>query len=277
MDQPPEKRPRSDHHGAGREAPTVGKKNRGHPAGSYLHVCGLALDDFEVRLSLQQFLHGVAIELSVRLGAGAADGRALLAVEHAELDTGGVGGQPHDAVEGIDLANQVALAEAADRRIAGHDADGRQRLGHQGGAGAHARRGGRGFGAGVAAADHDNIEFRAHAPSIDGAGAVVKADDVSRETLFADTELAENHVQQILDIDPPRDPAKGIAGAAEFFGSQLKGKRGIQSFPNGPEAFLKGRAMAGAGEEGALRRRRLGAHPVGQHVQQIGDATAGYG
>ena len=40
-----------------------------------------------------------------------------------------VGDAAHDAVEGVDLANEMALAEAADGRVAGHGADGREPCG----------------------------------------------------------------------------------------------------------------------------------------------------
>ena len=64
-----------------------------------------------------------AVELAVGLGARAAHRRALAAVEDAELDAGGVGGAAHQPVERVDLAHQMALAEPADGRIAGHLAD----------------------------------------------------------------------------------------------------------------------------------------------------------
>ncbi len=75
-----------------------------------------------------------------------------------ELDAGGVGDAAHEAVERIDLAHQMALAEPADGRVAGHLADGREGVGDEGRSGAHARgRGGR-LAPGVAAAHHDHIE-----------------------------------------------------------------------------------------------------------------------
>ncbi len=73
--------------------------------------------------SAQDRLHGLAVELAVGLGAGAAHGRALGAVEHAELDSGAVDGATHHAVQRIDLADQVALGQPADRRVARHLAD----------------------------------------------------------------------------------------------------------------------------------------------------------
>ena len=64
-----------------------------------------------------------AVELAIGLGARAADGRALGEIEHAELDAGAVDGAAHHAVQRIDLAHQMALAQAADGRIARHLAD----------------------------------------------------------------------------------------------------------------------------------------------------------
>ena len=67
-------------------------------------------------------------------------------------------GQPaHQPVEGVDLAHQVALAQAADGRVAGHLADGLELVGEQQGARAEARRRGRGLAAGVPAADDDHV------------------------------------------------------------------------------------------------------------------------
>ena len=68
-------------------------------------------------------LHGVAVEFAVGLAAGAVDGGAFAAVEESELDSGLVGDATHEAVEGVDLAHQMAFAEAADGRIAGHFAE----------------------------------------------------------------------------------------------------------------------------------------------------------
>ena len=74
-----------------------------------------------------------------------------------ELDAGGVGHPAHDAVERVDLADQVALAQAADGRVAAHLADGLELVGQQQRARAQTRRRSRGFAAGVAAADDDDV------------------------------------------------------------------------------------------------------------------------
>ena len=66
------------------------------------------------------------VEPAVGLGARRPDGGALAAVEHAELDAGLVGDEAHEAAEGVDLADDLALADAADGGVAGHAADRRR-------------------------------------------------------------------------------------------------------------------------------------------------------
>ena len=106
-----------------------------------------------------------AIELAVGLGARAAHRRPLAAVEHAELDAGAVDGAAHDAVERVDLAHQMALAEPADRRVARHLADRRALVGQQERARAEPRRGRRRLAPGMPAADHDDVVTSAKARS----------------------------------------------------------------------------------------------------------------
>ncbi len=64
----------------------------------------------------------------------------------------------HQTVQRIDLAHQMALAETADRGIAGHRADGRKAMGHQHRARPHARRRTGGLAACVAATNDDDVE-----------------------------------------------------------------------------------------------------------------------
>ena len=86
-------------------------------------ILDAALDHLQVGGGANGRLHRLAVELAVGLGARALHGGTLGAVEQPELDAGGVGDAAHQPVEGIDLAHEVALAEAADGRIAGHLAD----------------------------------------------------------------------------------------------------------------------------------------------------------
>src|SRR3981081_4764907 len=82
----------------------------------------------------------------------------------------------------------MALAESADRRIAGHCPDGGEAVRHRRRARPHARRRGRGLAAGVAAADHDDVEARIHGLKSLNAGVLLKGSvsvkgvPVSRET-----------------------------------------------------------------------------------------------
>jgi hypothetical protein len=68
-----------------------------------------------------------------------------------------VGDAAHEAVKGVDLADEVAFAETADRRVARHLADRRRLVGRKEGLCAHARRRRRGFAAGVPASDDDDV------------------------------------------------------------------------------------------------------------------------
>ena len=60
----------------------------------------------------------------------------------------------------VDLLDQMTLADAADGRIAAHLPQRLDVVRQQQGALAHARSRQRGLGAGMAAADHDDAEFR---------------------------------------------------------------------------------------------------------------------
>ena len=103
-------------------------------------------------------LHGDRIKLTIRLGARAAHRRPLAAVQHAELDSRLVGHAPHEPIESIDLAHQMALAETADCRIARHGAHGGEAVGDEGGRRAEARGRRRGFAAGVPSAHDDDVK-----------------------------------------------------------------------------------------------------------------------
>ena len=85
----------------------------------------------EVGCSPSSCLHRRAVERPIRLRPGPAHGRPLAPVQHPELDAGPVGDPAHQAVERIDFAHQMALAQPADGRVAGHRPDGRQPMGDQ--------------------------------------------------------------------------------------------------------------------------------------------------
>lgn len=101
---------------------------------------------------------GELVEFLVALGAGALHGGAFGAVEDAELQASQVGDAAHLAAQSIDLAHEVAFADAADGRIATHLPDGVAVHGEECGFEAHARGGKSGFAARMAGADDDQVE-----------------------------------------------------------------------------------------------------------------------
>ena len=85
--------------------------------------------------------------------------RAFAAIEHAKLDAGGVDRPAHRAAERVDLADDLPLADAADRRVAAHLADGVAIGREQRGLGPQPRSRQRRLGPGMPGADHDHVEF----------------------------------------------------------------------------------------------------------------------
>ncbi len=121
-----------------------------------------AFDDRQVRGLIQQADHGVGVEATVALRPGRPHRRPLAAVEHAELDAADVRGQAHQPAEGVDLADHLALGDAAHGGVATHPADGSPLHRDQDGRQTHPRRRGSRFGAGVPAPYHNDLRLRPH-------------------------------------------------------------------------------------------------------------------
>ena len=159
VDHPAQEGPGRHHDGAGRERLARRAADPRAPALGVGHdVLDRRRPHLQVRLLAQQVLHRRAEETAVRLGARPPHRGSLAPVEHAELDAGAIDGAAHDSVQGIDLADQMSLAQAADRRVARHDADGVDPMGRQQRPGAQARRGGRRLAARVSSPHHDYVE-----------------------------------------------------------------------------------------------------------------------
>ena len=134
-------------------------RDRAHHAVALDHqVVHRLLEQPQVGLVLQPVADRRLVEDAVGLGAGGAHRRALAAVEDAELDAGLVGGRGHRAAQRVHLLDQVALADAADAGVAAHLAQRLDVVGQQQRLAAHAGRGQCGLGAGMAAADDDDVE-----------------------------------------------------------------------------------------------------------------------
>jgi len=132
VNEPVQKGAGRQHHAAGRALPAVAEQDAGDPIVAVeQQILGRALDDLEPWRFRQQCQDGLPIEFAVGLRARAADRGTLAAVENAELNAGPIDGAAHDAVERVDLAHQVPLAEPADRRVARHLADRHKLVGQQ--------------------------------------------------------------------------------------------------------------------------------------------------
>ncbi len=165
MDEAAQEGAGGENHGAAGNLAAIGEF---HPANAAIgddEIVGLRLKHLQIRRFANGGLHCGGIELAIGLRARTAHGRALAAVQNAELDAALVGDAAHEAVQSIDFADQMALAETANRRIAAHRADGGKTMRHQRGLRAHAGTGGGGFTAGMTAANDDNVESCAHRTS----------------------------------------------------------------------------------------------------------------
>jgi hypothetical protein len=74
--------------------------------------------NIEVFLIRQSRLHRRAVQLPVRLRARPPHGWPLTAVQHSKLNARTVYHLAHQAIQRVDLANQMPLSQAADRRVA---------------------------------------------------------------------------------------------------------------------------------------------------------------
>jgi hypothetical protein len=102
-------------------------------------------------------LHPVLVQIAIRLRPRPPDGRPLPSIKHPEVNARPVDASPHDAPQRVDLLHEVALPDAANRRVAGHLADRVRVLRHERGPRARSCCGGRGLAARVAAADDDDV------------------------------------------------------------------------------------------------------------------------
>ena len=117
----------------------------------------LGLVNVQVGGQLQRMLHVDMVTLAVGLHPQTVHRGTLAPVEHPALQKGGVGGNAHQAAQGVDLPHQVALGGAADGGVAGHVADKVQRQCKDGGLCAQRCRRMGGFDAGVAGTDYNYV------------------------------------------------------------------------------------------------------------------------
>ena len=95
----------------------------------------------------------------VALGTRTPHGGTLGAVEHAELDGGGIGDDAHLSAQRVDFTNNLSLGYPADGRVATHLGDFVHVHGDEQRRGAHVGRGCGGLASGMATSHHHNVVF----------------------------------------------------------------------------------------------------------------------
>ena len=158
-----QKSPGRQNHCLGVNFRTVGHADTGDGGAGQNQARDLSLDDGQAILRIEHPVDGGFVEFPVSLDPRPLHRRALGQIEHAIMDSSGIGSPSDQAVKRIDLADQMALAQPADSRVAGHRPDTVAGKADQSGRHAHARCHGSGLATGMASANHNDIKFPHHA------------------------------------------------------------------------------------------------------------------
>ncbi len=158
MDQAVQERSRGQHHGRAAKADARLRDRTANPAALEQKIVNGLLEQPQVRLVFEPAANRVAIQHAIGLRTRRAHCGALRTIQDSKLNAGFVGGGRHRAAERVDFLDQMALADAADRRIARHLTQRFQAVRQQQRLAAHARSRQRGLGSGVAAAHHNHIK-----------------------------------------------------------------------------------------------------------------------
>ena len=113
------------------------------------------MHQLQIGIGPQGVLHGLFVEIPIHLRPRSPHRRSLAPIQDAVVNARLVGRGSHDALQGIDFAHQVSLADSANRGIARQFAHRVEALRDEGRAGSRARGGGGGLAPRVPTA-HDN-------------------------------------------------------------------------------------------------------------------------
>ena len=155
----PEKRAHGEHHVARAKLDAAQSHAADDVVLCQAQVGDLLLKQPQIRLRLEPPAHRALVELAIGLGAGRAHRRTLARIERAKLDACRIRGQCHDAAERVDFLDEMALADAADGRVAAHLAESLDVVREQQSAAPHAGGRKRRLGARMAASHHDHVEL----------------------------------------------------------------------------------------------------------------------
>src|SRR5579859_4038483 len=117
---PPEESARREHDRPCGDPVAIGEDHAGDLTLGEEEFDDFACADAQRVVCGEAALNRGAEKSAVSLHARPMDGRALARIEHAIVDCGIVAGGGDQALEHVDLADEVALADPADRRIARH-------------------------------------------------------------------------------------------------------------------------------------------------------------
>src|SRR5215203_3620025 len=112
----------------------------------------------EIRGRLEHPAHLRPVETSIRLGPRRLDSRTTRTIQKPKLNTGPIDHPAHDSAKGVDLPNDMALRDSANRGIAGHLTDQVEVYRDKRGFSSEARRCGRRLASRVTGADNQNIK-----------------------------------------------------------------------------------------------------------------------
>lgn len=98
------------------------------------------------------------VKYAISLGSGGPNRWSFTGVQDSKLDACFVGCRRHSTTQGVNLFHQMPLADAANRRVTGHLAQRFDAVGQQKRARADTGRRKRSLGAGVTAADNNDIK-----------------------------------------------------------------------------------------------------------------------
>jgi hypothetical protein len=148
----------AQHHRFGEEANTGLRDNAFDAIAVHDQIVDGLLENAQVRLIFENGADRSLVQHAVGLCARRPHCGTFARVQDPELNTATIGRQRHRAAECVDFLDQMTFADAADRRVAGHLAEcfdivcQQQRFAAEP-SGSQTR-----LGAGMAAADHDDIE-----------------------------------------------------------------------------------------------------------------------
>ena len=144
------------------------------------------------------------------------DCTSLAAIEHAAVDGGLVRRARHQSVEDVELPNQMAFADAADRWVAAHLADILRAEGDQPNACAATRSRCSRLAARVTRANDQYVEHASRLRRCRGQIA-----DVSRGTSLAEAKAPEQCVEHVIDARTPGDAIKRLARPSKRIGGDF--------------------------------------------------------